>query len=105
MVEADGDDLVHSDGKSAVKAVQLIQQHASNPFFLAVGFVRPHVPFVAPKKYEDAAKGVELFDTSKDPQQNTNLAGQSEFTAVVADFQSKLAAKLRAVRDSDLNKQ
>ncbi len=51
VVEAEGDDLVHSDGKTAAKAVELIQQHADKPFFLAVGFVRPHVPFVAPKKY------------------------------------------------------
>lgn len=51
VVEADGDDLVHSDGKSAAKAVELIEQHAKDPFFLAVGFVRPHVPFVAPRKY------------------------------------------------------
>jgi iduronate 2-sulfatase len=51
VVEADGDDLVHSDGKTAAKAVELIGKHAGKPFFLAVGFVRPHVPFVAPKKY------------------------------------------------------
>lgn len=51
VVEADGDDLVHSDGKTAAKAVELVQKHAGQPFFLAVGFVRPHVPFVAPKKY------------------------------------------------------
>ncbi len=51
VVEADGDDLVHSDGKTAAKAVELIEQHASEPFFLAVGFVRPHVPFVAPRTY------------------------------------------------------
>jgi iduronate 2-sulfatase len=53
VVEADGDDSVHSDGKTASKAVELIEQHArrSQPFFLAVGFVRPHVPFVAPRNY------------------------------------------------------
>jgi iduronate 2-sulfatase len=51
VVEADGDDLVHSDGKTAAKAVELIKRHAGKPFFLAVGFVRPHVPFVAPRKY------------------------------------------------------
>ncbi|MBI3469630.1 MAG: sulfatase [Planctomycetes bacterium] len=51
VVEADGDDLVHSDGKTAAKAVELIQQHAGEPFFLAVGFVRPHVPFVSPREY------------------------------------------------------
>ncbi|HEY2411834.1 MAG TPA: sulfatase [Pirellulaceae bacterium] len=53
VVEADGDDSIHSDGKTAAKAVELIETHArgNHPFFLAVGFVRPHVPFVTPRKY------------------------------------------------------
>lgn len=53
VVAADGDDLVHSDGKTAAKAVELIQNRAGTPFFLAVGFVRPHVPFVSPRKYHE----------------------------------------------------
>jgi iduronate 2-sulfatase len=58
VVEAEGDDLIHSDGKTAAKAVELIQKHAGKdrPFFLAVGFVRPHVPFVAPAKYFEPFK-------------------------------------------------
>ena len=51
IVKADGDDLVHSDGKTAQKAIELIKNHKNEPFFLAIGFVRPHVPFVAPKNY------------------------------------------------------
>src|SRR5688500_1224767 len=51
VVEADGDDLVHSDGKTAKKAAELIAAQVDKPFFLAVGFVRPHVPFVSPRKY------------------------------------------------------
>ena len=51
IVKADGDDLEHSDGKTAKKAIELIKNHKNEPFFLAVGFVRPHVPFVAPKSY------------------------------------------------------
>ena len=53
VVEADGDDLVHSDGKTAAKACELIAKHKDEPFFLGVGFVRPHVPFVAPRPYYD----------------------------------------------------
>jgi iduronate 2-sulfatase len=53
IVAADGGDMVHSDGKTSAKACELIEQHSKEPFFLAVGFVRPHVPFVAPKKYFD----------------------------------------------------
>jgi iduronate 2-sulfatase len=51
IVKADGDDLVHSDGRTAEKASELIRAHKDGPFFLAVGFVRPHVPFVAPRSY------------------------------------------------------
>ncbi len=53
IVKADGDDLVHSDGKTAQKASELIRKLKDQPFFLAVGLVRPHVPFVAPKTYFD----------------------------------------------------
>ena len=53
VVEADGGDLVHSDGKTAQKAAQLLGEFKDKkePFWLGVGFVRPHVPFVAPRKY------------------------------------------------------
>ena len=53
VVEANGDDMVHSDGKTAAKAIELIKRFKGmdKPFFLGVGFVRPHVPFVAPKFY------------------------------------------------------
>jgi len=53
VVEADGGDLVHSDGKTAAKACKLIaeRKNSKQPFWLGVGFVRPHVPFVAPRSY------------------------------------------------------
>ena len=53
VVEADGGDEVHSDGRTAARAVELLSDLAlrDQPFFLAVGFVRPHVPFVAPRPY------------------------------------------------------
>src|SRR5699024_6580380 len=51
IVKAQKGDKAHSDGKTAQKASELIRKHKDEPFFLAVGFVRPHVPFVAPKEY------------------------------------------------------
>ena len=43
------------DGATAAEAVKRIAalKSKSEPFFLAVGFLKPHLPFVAPKKYWD----------------------------------------------------
>jgi iduronate 2-sulfatase len=62
VVEADGDDMVHADGKTAAKAVELIKKHKNEPFWLGVGFVRPHVPFVAPSSYFPPFKPYEKMD-------------------------------------------
>ncbi|MDQ8207311.1 sulfatase-like hydrolase/transferase [Coraliomargarita sp. SDUM461003] len=50
-----GDPLTHTDGMVATKAISLIDDYTQNaqPFFLAVGFFKPHTPFVAPKSFFD----------------------------------------------------
>lgn len=41
------------DGVIADQAIEALQNVKDRPFFLAVGFHKPHLPFVAPKKYWD----------------------------------------------------
>jgi len=52
---ADLPDEGYPDGKLAALAVETLQDLAKRkqPFFLAVGFFKPHLPFCAPKKYWD----------------------------------------------------
>jgi iduronate 2-sulfatase len=52
---ADVPDEGYSDGKLAALAVKTLEQFAGSgtPFFLAVGFFKPHLPFNAPKRYWD----------------------------------------------------
>jgi arylsulfatase A-like enzyme len=50
-----------SDGSIADQAIQALNGFKGQPFFLAVGFLNPHLPFVAPKKYWD------LYSPGKTP--------------------------------------
>jgi arylsulfatase A-like enzyme len=52
---ADVPDDFYRDGKIANLAVETIRglKSKKEPFFLGVGFSRPHLPFVSPKKYWD----------------------------------------------------
>lgn len=55
--QAVGRDGDHTDYHVATGAIELMQEHhpakTGEPFFLGVGFYRPHTPFVAPQKYFD----------------------------------------------------
>ncbi len=42
-----------ADTSAADHALALLEQHAAQPFFLGLGFIRPHLPFVAPSKFFD----------------------------------------------------
>jgi arylsulfatase A-like enzyme len=51
----------HGDYKTATRAIEYLQEYKDQRFFLAVGFVKPHSPPTAPKKFFD------LYDPQKIP--------------------------------------
>lgn len=52
---ADVPDTAYTDGKIAMEAMHLLTEarEKDTPFFIAVGFLKPHAPFCAPKTYWD----------------------------------------------------
>lgn len=52
-VRYDGNGSDQPDSKSATKAIELLKEHRNKNMFLAVGFVRPHYPNVAPQDFFD----------------------------------------------------
>jgi arylsulfatase A-like enzyme len=100
VVEADGDDLVHSDGKTAAKAVELIGRYKEmdKPFFLAVGFARPHVPLVAPKKYFDLYDWDKIELPPKIPGDQDDIPQNPANRRTTANYKMDLGQQKRTVR-------
>jgi iduronate 2-sulfatase len=58
-VLGDGEGVEQADYQAADEAIRILREKRDQPFFLAVGFIRPHVPVIAPRKYFD------LYDMSR----------------------------------------
>ncbi|HVS20083.1 MAG TPA: sulfatase [Planctomycetota bacterium] len=50
-LETDAEDAELVDGRIADSALEFLGAEREGPFFLALGFLRPHVPFIAPRRY------------------------------------------------------
>ena len=61
--KADVEDGAYADGRIAAEGIRRLRKakESDTPFFLALGFTKPHLPFCAPRKYWD------LYDPKKLP--------------------------------------
>lgn len=77
-------DDAYIDGRTCQKAIRDMRRLAkmNKPFFLACGFVRPHLPFYAPKKYWDRydRETIQVADNPYRPKNApASLRGSREF--------------------------
>ena len=77
-----------SDGRIASAAIKALNGNKDRPFFLAVGFHKPHLPFVAPKKYWD------LYDPA-----TIELPPNREHPKGAPAFATNDASELRRYKD------
>ncbi|QDU61622.1 Arylsulfatase [Planctomycetes bacterium Pan216] len=72
-------DELLTDGDFCERAIKILREHKDEPFFLAVGFLNPHLPFVAPKKYWDLydPEKIELADNPHPPKGSPKVAHTS----------------------------
>jgi len=87
---ADVPDEAYQDGLYTVEALKRMKKLAKGdkPFFLGVGFQRPHLPFVAPKKYWN------LYDREK-----IKIAKQQSFSKGTPSVAYHTYGELRAYSD------
>lgn len=80
---AEGGDEIYPDGLITEEALNQLSDlsNQDKPFFLAVGLIKPHLPFGAPKKYCDLYKDVEFPETKHPemPEGRTTWHGSGEF--------------------------
>jgi iduronate 2-sulfatase len=64
------------DGKIAGYAIDMLRANRERRFFIAAGFLRPHLPFVAPRKYFDLypPDSIKLADNPRPPQGAPKIA-------------------------------
>jgi choline-sulfatase len=73
---ADVPDKAYMDGAIANAAIAHLKKIKDRPFFFATGFIKPHLPFCAPKKYwdlYDPAK-IQLADNPLKPKNGPDIA-------------------------------
>jgi arylsulfatase A-like enzyme len=87
-------DEQQTDGIAAREAVQLLERFARErrPFFLGVGFYRPHTPYVAPRKYFDLypVERIELPALSDDDRTRTPPAAYASSRKVQDEMDDRL---------------
>jgi len=81
-------DAEEPDGATARRIVQLLKESKDRPFFIGCGFHKPHLPWVAPRKYFDmySIDQIRLPDTPPDDRDDippvalTSTPGDAEMT-------------------------
>ena len=110
---SDKPDQAYADGIIAAKAVDMIDdlsKDSKSPFFLAVGFRKPHLPFSAPKQYWDLYKRERMpLAEYRERAKNTgrlsyhNSGEMRSFTAPDWDYKSDKNRQLQM--DDDLERE
>lgn len=83
METVDGDDKSYPDGHIAEEGLHQLNELAKGdkPFFLAIGLIKPHLPFGMPKRYLDLYENVDIppVPHPEKPNGTTTWHGSGEF--------------------------
>ncbi|MBM4152975.1 MAG: iduronate-2-sulfatase, partial [Kiritimatiellaceae bacterium] len=82
---AEGEDIDQPDGQNAVEAIRILEEKKDQPFFIGLGFHKPHDPFIAPKKYFDLypKESIKLVvePADRSPRGQYSIPSESDFAS------------------------
>ncbi|MBK1879666.1 sulfatase [Pelagicoccus mobilis] len=88
---ADVEDHQYRDGYNALVAIEtmkdMVEKNPEKPFFLGMGFYKPHLDLIAPKKYWDMydPKDIPLAEQTKGPKDGAAMGLHASFEMRVRD--------------------
>ncbi|MEO1237052.1 MAG: sulfatase, partial [Planctomycetota bacterium] len=99
---ADRPDKNYQTHRIADRGIRLMREHlaqnADQPFFLGIGFHKPHLPFIAPQKYWDLYDRGEIEVPSR-----AEPKGVPEFSLVPSWYEMRLYGDVPRGRQRDVN--
>jgi uncharacterized sulfatase len=85
FLNAAGTDEEQTDGRIAAEAIRIMETRRDRPFFLAVGFFRPHVPCIATRKYFDMYP-IDKLSLPKEPADDRKNHPQAAYTVTPPNY-------------------
>ncbi len=92
----DNKDEDEPDGRTARRIAELLTKNKDQPFFLAAGFHKPHLAFIAPKKYFDLYPPEKISLPQEPANARKNVPAQA-FTRTKGDEKMTDADKKQAI--------
>jgi iduronate 2-sulfatase len=90
-------DEQHTDGKVAAEVIKMMEAHKDEPFFIGAGFYRPHVPWIAPKKYFDMYP-LEKIDVRPFDESEMNTAPEHAYFTKPANWGMSVEQRRNAIQ-------
>ena len=87
----------HTDGKVADEVIRMMEARKDEPFFIGAGFYKPHVPWIAPKKYFDMYP-LESIDVRPFDDSELSIAPEYAYFTKPANWAMTPAQRREAIR-------
>jgi uncharacterized sulfatase len=96
-LKAEKGDRIHHDYNVASEIIRLMKENRSGNFFLAAGFIRPHVPWVAPKRFFQIYDSI-IIDLPFEPDNDRKDMPENAWKSWASDFNLSETDRKNAIR-------
>ncbi len=86
-------DRHHTDSLVADEAIDMMEKHRNDPWFIGAGFFKPHVPWIVPSQYFDLYRLEDIDVPRYDPNEKSGAPNRPRRVQVLTDEQHREAIR------------